>query len=198
MGELALVLWLVYFVISLVLRAALHARRTGQSGLLLMRARPGSVQWWGELAQSVAIALGVAAAAMDDSLEPLGALDSSAAQVAGVAAYSAGVLGVAVSQEAMGMSWRIGQDERERTALVTRGPFALVRNPIYSALVVVQAGLALLVPNALALAGLVLLVASIEIQVRLVEEPHLRRVHGAAYEDYMRRTGRFLPGIGRS
>jgi protein-S-isoprenylcysteine O-methyltransferase Ste14 len=197
MGELALVLWLVYFLITLVLRAALHARRTGHSGLLLMRARAGSTQWWGELAESVAIALGVAAAVLADDLEPLEALDTGAGHVAGVVVYSAGVAGVALSQEAMGASWRIGQDAGERTGLVTAGPFSLVRNPIFSSLVLVQAGLALLVPNALALAGLVLLLVSIQVQVRLVEEPHLRRVHGAAYEDYAAKVGRFIPGLGR-
>jgi protein-S-isoprenylcysteine O-methyltransferase Ste14 len=48
-----------------------------------------------------------------------------------------------------------------------------------------------------ALAGLVLLLASVEIQARLVEEPHLLRVHGEPYAAYARRTGRFLPGLGR-
>ena len=32
--------------------------------------------------------------------------------------------------------------------------------------------------------GLVLLVTSVELQVRYVEEPHLRRLHGAAYGAY--------------
>ena len=197
MGELALVLWLVYFAISIGLRPLLQSRRTGRSGVLLMRARPGSVQWWGELAESVAIGLGVAAAVLADSVEPIDALDSDAGHGAGIAIYCAGVVGVAASQEAMGASWRIGQDAGERTALVTRGPFALVRNPIFVAVALVQLGLTLLVPSVLALAGIALLVVSIELQVRLVEEPHLRRVHGADYEDYTRRVGRFLPGVGR-
>jgi protein-S-isoprenylcysteine O-methyltransferase Ste14 len=197
MDELALVLWLVYFAISLALRALLQARRTGRSGILLMRARPGSVQWWGELAETVAIGLGVAAAVLADELSPVDALDSDAGHAAGIALYCVGLAGVAASQEAMGASWRIGQDAAERTGLVTRGPFSLVRNPIFSALASVQIGLALLVPSIIALAGVALLVASIEIQARLVEEPHLRRVHGAAYEGYAARVGRFVPGVGR-
>jgi protein-S-isoprenylcysteine O-methyltransferase Ste14 len=39
---------------------------------------------------------------------------------------------------------------------------------------------------------------AMEIQVRFVEEPYLERVHGDAYRRYAARTGRFLPGIGRS
>jgi protein-S-isoprenylcysteine O-methyltransferase Ste14 len=162
-----------------------------------MRARAGSTQWWGELGESVAIGLGVAAAALAGQVEALDALDSDAGHGIGIALYGAGLVGVAASQEAMGASWRIGQDANERTTLVTRGPFALVRNPIFCSLALVQLGLALLVPNVLALVGLALLAVSIELQVRLVEEPHLRRVHGAEYEGYARRVGRFVPGIGR-
>lgn len=40
------------------------------------------------------------------------------------------------------------------------------------------------------------LVASIEVQVRLVEEPYLLRVHGEAYRDYVATVGRFVPGVG--
>jgi protein-S-isoprenylcysteine O-methyltransferase Ste14 len=36
----------------------------------------------------------------------------------------------------------------------------------------------------MAFAGFILLVATIELQVRLVEEPHLLRTHGAAYRTY--------------
>ncbi|MFE6925420.1 methyltransferase family protein [Nocardia sp. NPDC057663] len=58
-------------------------------------------------------------------------------------------------------------------------------------------GLALLVPNPLALGGLATSLAAIEIQVRCVEEPYLHRVHGDQYADYAARTGRFLPVRGR-
>ena len=40
-------------------------------------------------------------------------------------------------------------------------------------------------------------VVGIEIQVRLVEEPHLRALHGKAFDAYTSRVGRFLPGVGR-
>ena len=44
-------------------------------------------------------------------------------------------------------------------------------------------GLALVVPNVLSAAMLVAFVVALEIQVRLVEEPYLRRVHGDAYRE---------------
>jgi protein-S-isoprenylcysteine O-methyltransferase Ste14 len=40
----------------------------------------------------------------------------------------------AVRAASMGASWRIGVDPSERTDLVTGGAFALVRNPIFSAM----------------------------------------------------------------
>jgi protein-S-isoprenylcysteine O-methyltransferase Ste14 len=195
--DLALLCWLVYFAVSLGARVFLHLRRTGETGFLLMRARPGSVQWLGETAEALAIALGVAAAALADTIEPVSALDGAAGHAIGIALFAAGLVGVVASQEAMHGSWRIGQSDSERTELVTGGSFALVRNPIFTSLVAVQSGIALLVPSALALAGLALLVVSIQVQVRLVEEPHLLERHGDRYAGYARRVGRFVPLVGR-
>ena len=41
------------------------------------------------------------------------------------------------------------------------------------------------------------LLAALELQVRVVEEPHLLRAHGGAYASYAARVGRFVPGVGR-
>ena len=97
----------------------------------------------------------------------------------------------------MGASWRVGVDESERTELVTDGPFALVRNPIYSGVIPLVAGLTLMAPNVVAIAASVALVISLEIQVRLVEEPYLLREHHSPYSEYASRVGRFVPGVGR-
>jgi protein-S-isoprenylcysteine O-methyltransferase Ste14 len=47
-----------------------------------------------------------------------------------------------------------------------------------------------------ALAGFVLLVVTIELQVRVVEEPYLLTVHGDAYRGYLADVGRFVPSVG--
>ncbi len=73
----------------------------------------------------------------------------------------------------------------------------MVRNPIFTALVIAAIGLAMMVPNPISIAGVVMLIVVIELQVRFVEEPHLRRLHGDGYTDYARRVGRFVPGVGR-
>jgi protein-S-isoprenylcysteine O-methyltransferase Ste14 len=196
--ELALVLWVAYFVPTLGIRVLLQRRRTGRSGFA-DTTRGGTAQSLAQLVETVAIGLGVAAPilALVGTVEPIEALDKSAVNLGGAVLFVLGLPGIVISQEAMGSSWRIGVDPEERTELVTRGPFALVRNPIFSFLVLVQAGTFLLVPSVVALAGLALQVISVEMQVRLVEEPYLLRTHADEYGDYARRVGRFVPGAGR-
>ncbi|WP_323127109.1 methyltransferase family protein [Rubrobacter marinus] len=130
-------------------------------------------------------------------LRPVSFIDGPAGHALGFALFFAGLAGTLLAQIAMGASWRVGVDQAERTELVTAGPFALVRNPIFSAMVPAFLGLALLVPNLVALLAVAGLVAAVEIQVRLVEEPYLLRVHGVRYAEYASRVGRFVPGFGR-
>ena len=115
----------------------------------------------------------------------------------GLAVALAGLVVAWRSQSAMGLSWRIGVDPADRTELVTNGVFAAVRNPIFTAMIIAQAGAALMAPTWLALVGVALLVVACQLQVRLVEEPYLSAQHGAAYERYAKGTGRFVPRVGR-
>jgi protein-S-isoprenylcysteine O-methyltransferase Ste14 len=199
MPGLALGLWAVLGALTLVGRALLQLRRTGSTGLAGPSGPPGSIEWTGGLLFVVSLALGVAAGLLDlwDVVDPIAALDTTPVHVAGLVLFALGLGGTVAAQLAMGRSWRVGVNETERTELVTGGPFKLVRNPIYSAMVPAVAGLALLVPSVVALLGLALLVAALEIQVRLVEEPYLLRTHGDAYAAYAQRVGRFIPGAGR-
>jgi protein-S-isoprenylcysteine O-methyltransferase Ste14 len=72
----------------------------------------------------------------------------------------------------------------------------LVRNPIYTAMLVFGFGLTLLTTNFVTIAGLVLTIGALEMQVRRVEEPYLLAKHGAAYRRYTASVGRFIPGVG--
>lgn len=92
--------------------------------------------------------------------------------------------------------FRTPQAEGDHTDLVTTGPFRVVRNPIFTAMVITSVGLALMIPSAIALAGLAALLAAL-LQVRVIEEPYLRRVHGSAYDHYTASVGRFIPGVGQ-
>jgi len=151
---------------------------------------------WGPVrAALVADVLGPVTALL--GLEPLRVLASPFVQVVGTVLAVAGLVATFVTQLEMGTNWRIGVQGTERTDLVTSGPFAVVRNPIFTAMAVTSLGLALMVPNFIALGGAALLVVALQLQVRAVEEPYLRRVHGPAYAEYAARTGQSLPRLGR-
>jgi len=194
----ALVIFGVYLAAGFVLRSLIQWFRTGDSGFRGVSGAAGTPQWWAGIlfvAALLAGLLGPVAALL--GLDPLAALTSPVLQAMGLALAVAGVVATFVTQLQMGSSWRIGVDERERTRLVTRGAFTLVRNPIFTAMGVTGVGLALMVPNVVALAGAATLVVALELQVRVVEEPYLYRIHGADYKTYAGSTGRFLPGLGR-
>jgi protein-S-isoprenylcysteine O-methyltransferase Ste14 len=177
----------------------IHLKNTGSTGVKWFHGRIGSPQWIARVCAGLGLALAF--------LAPLGALRSwpgaalllfdDALHVGGAALALVGIAGALLAQLSMGSSWRIGVDESERTELVTDGLFAWVRNPIFSFVWIFLVGLVLVVPSVLAVAGGVLAVVGIEVQVRAVEEPYLLRTHGAAYATYASRVGRFVPGIGR-
>jgi protein-S-isoprenylcysteine O-methyltransferase Ste14 len=117
-------------------------------------------------------------------------------QTAGIALAVLGIVLTVWAQLDMGDSWRVGVDESETTALVQTAMFGRVRNPIYTATLTFNFGIALLTPNFVTITGLILAVSALELQVRRVEEPYLLGKHGAAYRSYTARVGRFLPGVG--
>lgn len=199
MATLALVLYAVYLALAFGLRTVVQLRRTGSSGFHGVGGRPGSAEWLVGVGFAVALTLGATAPvlALADVVEPIGALDITPLHAAGAVLSVAGIAGTLWAQLAMGTSWRIGVDPDERTELVTDGPFALVRNPIFSAMIPTALGLTLLVPSVVAIAGLVGLVVALELQVRVVEEPYLMRAQGEPYAAYAARVGRFVPGVGR-
>ncbi len=118
------------------------------------------------------------------------------AAVAGFILAMFGTLGTFASQSSMGSSWRIGVDPTERTTLRTQGLFALVRNPIFTAMTLTLVGFALVSQHSLVVAGFVMFVLAIELQVRGVEEPYLSATHGPEFQHYASAVGRFIPGIG--
>lgn len=197
MAVLDLVLVLVWVGLVSIVRGVVQFRRTGTSPIRFQD-KPGSAQWWSRLLSAIGVLFAIAAPLAElAGLAPFAILDQPVVRVAGVVLVVLGIALTIGSQLAMGASWRGDVDPDVRTPLITSGPFALVRNPIFSGAALTAAGLALVVPNVLSLAMLVLFVAGLEIQVRLVEEPYLLHVHGEAYRRYAARTGRFVPGVGR-
>lgn len=198
MPGLALALWLLYGLVAGA-RVLAHRRRTGSSGFVSGGPR-GRIARLAERAHAFAIVLGFAAPLLDLAgvLDPVDALDHHVVHAIGVALFVLGLAGMAVSQAAMGDAWRVGTDPKDRTLLITHGPFSRVRNPIYTSLFATFAGLALVVPNIAALASVALWCWAVEVEVRKIEEPHLLELHGARFEAYAARVGRFVPGVGKT
>lgn len=199
MPRLALAICVLWFFSLFVLRTILHWRATGSTGIKGFHGELGSLPWFAGVSVSLGFIL--------TALAPIGVLrgwpggsllaSSNAVHHLGGLLALVGIVGGLVAQQGMGSSWRVGVDESEKTALVTDGLFAWVRNPIFTFMLLSAAGFLLLVPNVLVLLGCVLTVAGIEAQVRVVEEPYLLKTHGRTYEAYAARVGRFFPGMGR-
>ena len=194
----ALVLFAAYLGVGFGLRTWVQWRRTGDTGFRGISGRPGSPEWWAGVLFVLALVAGllgpVAALAGLSALDPLSGMPW---RLTGLGLGGAGIVATFLTQLDMGDNWRIGVDASERTDLVTTAAFALVRNPIFTAMAITGVGLALMVPNMVALTGAVLLLVALQLQVRVVEEPYLRAAHGSTYDGYAATTGRFLPGIGR-
>ena len=199
MAEVAFAAYLVYLALAFGLRTLVQLRRTGESGFKGISGRLGSAEWFAGMLFALALVVGVLAPvlALLDVLVPPDATDTRAVHMLGIALYGVGLVATLAAQMAMGESWRIGVDQSETTELVTDGPFAIVRNPIFAAMIPASLGLVLMVPNIVAIAGFVALLIALELQVRVVEEPYLSRAHPDRYPQYASRVGRFVPGIGR-
>ena len=194
----ALVLYLVGLTVVFGLRTWLRVRRTGSSGFYGISGSPGSLRWWAGALFVLALLLGVAAPALAvaGATRPPQQLATPGMAWLGLVIALFGFVGVLAAQTGMGASWRIGVQETERTDLVTGGLFAVVRNPIATAMAITQAGMTLMVPTVPSVAALVCLLAAVHLQVRLIEEPYLAAVHGESYHRYAATTGRFVPGVG--
>ena len=198
MAALALALYGFSLFLTFGVRILVQLRRTGSTGVLGFGSEAAPLERFAGVLFVAGLAMGAAAPLLTllDLLEPIAALDGAAGHAIGTAIAVAGILLTFGAQLAMGDAWRVGVDPEERTDLVTGGPFGLVRNPIYSAMIPTVFGLALMVPNVVAIAAFMTLVFALELQVRLVEEPYLLEVHGDAYAEYAARVGRFVPGLG--
>jgi protein-S-isoprenylcysteine O-methyltransferase Ste14 len=181
----------LFGLLGVGLRTWVHTRRTGRSPI---RRGAGMSGWMGLGALVLVFVAGPVAELAFDARR---LLDSDWLAGPGLALSLAGLAALLWSQSSMGDSLRIGVDPTERTALVTAGPFRWVRNPIYSAMLVYVAGVALLVPNAASLAAFGVLALGLDLHVRLVEEPYLAATHGSSYASYAARVGRFVPGVGK-
>jgi len=193
---IALALLAVFGLLGFAWRAWLQRRRTGSTGFRGMNGRTGSVEWVAGVGFVIALIVAVAGPGLQycGIVRPL--TDAQWILVAGIVVATCGIALTVWAQLDMGDSWRIGVDASETTELVQSRVFGVVRNPIYTAMLIFDFGIALLTSNFVTIAGLALAIAALELQVRQVEEPYLSAKHGAAYRRYAATVGRFIPGVG--
>jgi protein-S-isoprenylcysteine O-methyltransferase Ste14 len=107
-----------------------------------------------------------------------------------------GALGIIIStvgEFTLGASFRVALPN-EQTELITRGIYAVVRNPCVLGIYLLVLGTFLVTPSVLALVAIILNVVGYTLKVR-AEEQLLHKIHGEVYEAYCRGTGRYLPRI---
>ncbi len=195
-ASLSIAFYVTWLATAFGIRTYLHLRRTGDTGWRGISEQAGSAQWWGGVLFVVALVIGfVAPVAELRGLNRM--IEWSPNTIMGICLALAGIGATLGAQSSMRDSWRIGVDANELTTLRTDGAFSIVRNPIFSAMLTTAAGLALMTPNVIAVGGLACLLAAVQLQVRVVEEPYLRNVHRAAFTSYERAVGRFTPWTGR-
>ena len=80
--------------------------------------------------------------------------------------------------------------------MVTSGPYARVRHPVYTGVMLMVLGPTLLFLNIVLVVGFLAMV-SIAYKKAVLEEKLLASEdgYGQAYRDYMQKTGRFLPKL---
>ncbi|MCY3838425.1 MAG: isoprenylcysteine carboxylmethyltransferase family protein [Gammaproteobacteria bacterium] len=194
--KLPLVCFIVCAVLIFGFRVGLQLRRTGDHGLRLAQQRSTAAELAATGLQACGL-LGVLVLTGLDTLSYLpGQLDlGSAGAITGVAVCALAVAITMLSQYQMGDAWRIGVDASEKNPLVTEGLFKLSRNPIYSGMLLVGVGFVILMPHILTVCCGLVSYVGFEIQVRKVEEPYLRSVHGDSYLEYCRNVGRYFPRL---
>jgi protein-S-isoprenylcysteine O-methyltransferase Ste14 len=184
-----------FLVAAFGVRTIIHYRRVGRSGWL---SSPTPMARAGDGLFTLGVNAGLTGSVLDlwGILEPLPFVDHLAVNASGAAVLAAGAVFALVAQAQMGRSWRAGIDLSHDHELITRGLFGIVRHPFYAGSIAASAGVFLMVPNLVTLAGWAAVLVGCEIDARLVEEPLLHATRGDAYTDYAERVPRFVPHVG--
>jgi len=114
---------------------------------------------------------------------------------AGALLMALGVWFFARTHAALAQNWAPLLEVREGNALVTTGPYRLIRHPMYSAALLIAIGTCVLSANWLVAAG-TLLGPLVVLAGRLRDEEQMMvDAFGDEYREYMQRTGRLLPRL---
>jgi protein-S-isoprenylcysteine O-methyltransferase Ste14 len=97
------------------------------------------------------------------------------------------------SHKELGRNWSITLEIREKHQLISSGPYALIRHPMYTSFLLIALGQALLLSNwVVGLAGLIGFAILFFLRVNKEERMMLENF-GPQYRTYMERTKRIIP-----
>lgn len=119
------------------------------------------------------------------------AVNQTGWRYAGLVLTFLGVILFFIAVKAMGLNWRAGLNEQQRTELVTTGIYRFSRNPAFVAFDLLYLGFALIFPNLLMIVMAVLALFLFDLQIR-GEENYLITVFGERYRDYQKAVRRYL------
>lgn len=180
--QLTRALWLVFAIYWIASAAATKPTKRSESAA--QRLRHGVLLWAGYvlvLAPGAAATLRVVSA--DTGLE-----------LAGLGVTAAGVAFAIWARHTLGANWSGTVTIKEQHELVRRGPYALVRNPIYTGMVAATLGTALVGGSVLGIIGLALVVVAVLIKIRR-EESFLLEEFGEEFLAYRRQVRLLIPFV---
>lgn len=114
------------------------------------------------------------------------------AEALGAALTVAGATLAIWARFSIGANWSGVVTLKENHELIRSGPYAYVRHPIYSGLILAMAGTALVNRSWAGLAAVVVLTIAFVFKSRF-EERLMQSTFGAEYDVYRHRSGAFLP-----
>ena len=110
----------------------------------------------------------------------------------GLAIQASGLIIAIWARSTLGQNWSGRISVGGNQELVVRGPYRIVRHPIYTGLLMAVLGSAMVAGRLRAFLGFALIVIGILIKVRR-EERALRSHFGVAYDEYSRRVPGVIP-----
>ena len=187
---------ILYFLLVFVIRSVLLWKNTGVNPLTFNKSDDahgfnGKVFTTISLIELLAVGIYAVKNEWYEYLLPFWYLGYPILKNIGWALLVISLIVVCLAQNQMANSWRIGIDEKNKTELVTKGLFRITRNPIFLGIMLANAGLFFVIPNAFTLLIVSLSTISINTQIRL-EEEFLKKEFGFKYEEYMKKVNRWI------
>lgn len=112
----------------------------------------------------------------------------------GLAIHVGSIMLAVWARRHLGRNWSGAITAKVDHQLIRTGPYRLIRHPIYTAMLGMYLGTAVVSGELHGLLAVVIMVAAYWRKIRL-EEQNLRSIFGAEYDDYRRKSWALIPGL---